>query len=156
MATPKSLADQYREVYLSGKWVVGTNLKEVIENISWTDATQKIGPHNSIAALVFHLQYYIKGVQQVLDGGSLDIRDKFSFDMQPILNASDWKQLRDSAILAADRFANTLEKLPSEKLADPFVDEKYGTYERNMLGMIEHGYYHLGQIVLLKKLMDIS
>ena len=35
-----------------------------------------------------------------------------------------------------------------------FVDEKYGTYLRNIDGMIEHAYYHLGQVVLIKKLLE--
>lgn len=156
MATPKILADQFREVYLSGTWVVNTNLQAQIENLSWTEATQKIGPHNSIAALIFHLHYYIKGVQQVLDGGSLDIKDKYSFDMAPINDATEWEKLRDSMIASATRFADSIERLTPEQLGSAFVEEKYGTYERNMHVIIEHGYYHLGQIVLLKKLMEIA
>jgi hypothetical protein len=43
--------------------------------------------------------------------------------------------------------------MQDEKLKDVFVEEKYGTYQRNIDGMIEHSYYHLGQIVLIKKLL---
>jgi hypothetical protein len=35
----------------------------------------------------------------------------------------------------------------------PFVDEQYGTYLRNIDGVIEHSYYHLGQISMLRKLI---
>jgi len=38
-------------------------------------------------------------------------------------------------------------------LTDDFTDEKYGTYQRNLIGILEHSYYHLGQIVLIKKLL---
>lgn len=38
-------------------------------------------------------------------------------------------------------------------LDKPFIDEKYGSYIRNIEGVIEHSYYHLGQIVLLKKMI---
>jgi hypothetical protein len=31
------------------------------------------------------------------------------------------------------------------------VEEKYGSVLRNIMGVIEHTHYHLGQIVLLKK-----
>lgn len=44
---------------------------------------------------------------------------------------------------------------PEEKLKEAFVEEKYGTYQRNLEGMIEHSYYHLGQIVLIKELLKI-
>jgi hypothetical protein len=33
------------------------------------------------------------------------------------------------------------------KLDEVFVDEKYGTYQRNIDGMIEHAYYHLGRLL---------
>ena len=35
-----------------------------------------------------------------------------------------------------------------------FVDQKYGDYQRNIDLMIEHAYYHLGQILILKKLLN--
>ena len=43
-----------------------------------------------------------------------------------------------------------IEQLPEEKLYLSFVDEQYGTYQLNINAMIEHAYYHLGQIVLIK------
>ena len=43
--------------------------------------------------------------------------------------------------------------MSNEKFNEPFVDEKYGLYLRNIDGMIEHSYYHLGQISLINKLL---
>jgi len=43
--------------------------------------------------------------------------------------------------------------MPDKKLNEIFVNEKYGTYLRNIEAVIEHSYYHLGQIVLIKKLI---
>ena len=43
--------------------------------------------------------------------------------------------------------------ITDEKLEEIFVNEKYGTYKRNIEGMIEHCYYHLGQISLIKKMI---
>ncbi|MEM8891667.1 MAG: DUF1572 domain-containing protein, partial [Bacteroidota bacterium] len=40
-----------------------------------------------------------------------------------------------------------------EKYKEGFVDEKYGTYRRNIDGMIEHCYYHLGQISIIRKMI---
>ena len=48
-------------------------------------------------------------------------------------------------------FAQIVEQMPEEKLHEIFIDEKYGTYLQNIESMIEHCYYHLGQVVLLKK-----
>ena len=43
--------------------------------------------------------------------------------------------------------------MSAEKLEDVFFDEKYGTYLRNIEGMIEHCYYHLGQVSLIRKMI---
>jgi hypothetical protein len=50
-------------------------------------------------------------------------------------------------------FINTIEKMETSKLHEPFVQEQYGTYARNLEGVIEHSYYHLGQVVLLKNMI---
>jgi len=53
----------------------------------------------------------------------------------------------------SEEFANLIEQMPDEKLDQFFVDQKYGTYKRNIEAMIEHSYYHLGQIVLIRKMI---
>ena len=65
----------------------------------------------------------------------------------------DWENFLTRFWNDAEEFASLIEQMPEEKLNEKFVDEKYGTYQRNIDGMIEHSYYHLGQIVLLKKMV---
>lgn len=154
MSLAQQVAAQYREIYLNGKWVIGTNLKEQLQDVTWEQATTKIGNLNTIAALTFHLHYYVAGVLRVLQGGTLDIRDKYSFDMPPIESQADWEKRTGQLWEDAETFASIVEQLSDEQLNAPFVDEKYGTYLRNVHVLIEHGYYHFGQIVLLKKLLN--
>jgi hypothetical protein len=47
-----------------------------------------------------------------------------------------------------------IEQLPETKLWEDFWGEKYGNFYRNFHGIIEHGHYHLGQIVLIKKIIQ--
>ena len=49
--------------------------------------------------------------------------------------------------------ANLIEKLPEAKLWKNIGDDVWGNYYRNIHGIIEHTHYHLGQIVLIKKLL---
>jgi hypothetical protein len=153
MNLSSQLAKQFREAFLDGDWI-STNYKAQISDVDWEQATTKIGSLNTIAALTFHVNYYVAGVLNVLEGGTLDIRDKYSFDMPPIESQEDWEKLRNELLSNAKRFAELMETITDEKYGEPFVDEKYGNYLRNMHGMIEHAYYHLGQIVLLKKLIS--
>ncbi len=153
MKLSTQLASRFREVLLNGHWVANTNFKEQLSDLNWEQATKKVGDLNTIALLTFHIDYYIAGILNVFKGGTLDIRDKYSFDLAPIQSQEDWDKLRNKLWDDAEQFANMVEQMPDEKLDEDFVDAKYGTYLRNMDGMIEHCYYHLGQIVLIKKML---
>lgn len=153
MKRTKTIADRFREVILNGTWIANTNFKDQISDLSWQQATTKIGSLNTIAALTFHINYYLAGVLNVLEGGPLDIRDKYSFDLPPITAQEDWDKLRQTMWDHAEKFARLVEAMPDQKLDEVFIDPKYGTYLRNIDGMIEHSYYHLGQVTLIKKMV---
>ncbi len=145
------LANRFREVILSGTWIANTNFKDQLQNLDWKIATAKFRDINTIAVLAQHVHYYVNGIKEVLLGGELEISDKFSFDFPPIESQQQWETFLSRFWNDSEIFAELLEKLSEEKLNAHFVAEKYGTYLRNIDGMIEHSYYHLGQIVLLKK-----
>lgn len=153
MKSSHQLSSRFRAVFLNGKWVANTNYKDLLESITWEQATKKISTLNTIALLTFHVNYYLEGVLNVLEGGRLEIRDKFSFDASEIKSKADWEALVNVLLVNSEKFAQHIEKMSDEKLDQTFVDEKYGNYDRNMNGMIEHAYYHLGQISLLKKMI---
>lgn len=153
MNLPTQIANQFREVHLNGVWVANTNLKVQLSDLTWEQATTKVGALNTIAILAFHINYYVAGLVNVFEGGSLNIRDKYSFDAPPIESKEDWEKLLSKMWNDAEKFANLVEQMPEEKLNGPFVEEKYGSYLRNIHAMIEHSYYHLGQIVLIKKML---
>lgn len=154
MSRSKFIAERLKEVLLSGHWVAQTNIKDQIENTSYTEAIEKVGTLNSIAALTFHLTYYLAGIIHVFEGGDLDIRDKYSFDMPPISSEADWNNLVSDYLLNSKKFIEHIESMPDSKWDEPFADEKYGLLQRNIEGVIEHSYYHLGQITLIKKLIN--
>ena len=147
------LAKRFREVLLDGKFIAFTNVKEQLSVLNMTQATTKISSLNTIAALTFHLNYYVQGVLQVFEGGDLTIRDKFSFDMDPITSEEDWIKLRDILFTNAEKFASHIDNMSDEKLDSHFVKEDYGSYHKNIDGMIEHCYYHFGQMVIIKKMV---
>lgn len=156
MKSTVALASRFREVILNGTWIANTNYKQQLTGLPWQVATAKLENLNTIALLAQHIHYYIKGVKQVFEGGPLDIKDQYSFDFPPIESQEAWDDFLNLFWNDAEAFALLIEQLPEEKLSEPFVDEKYGTYLRNIDGMIEHCYYHLGQIVLLKKMITKS
>ena len=147
------LTNRFREIFLNGQWVTGTNFREQIIDLSWEDAIMKIDSLNTIADLTFHVHYYVAGILNVLEGGKLEIRDKNSFDAPPINHSQDWKKLVGIFCRDAEKFARRLEIMPEEDLTKIFAERKYSDYLRNIDALIEHGCYHLGQIILIKKMI---
>lgn len=153
MKSSQQLADRFREVLLNGTFIANTNYKDQLEKLPLKMAQQQIGNLNTIAILAQHIHYYIKGVSDVFKGGNLEIKDAYSFDFPPFNSEKDWVVFLNIFFQDAETFASLVEKLSEEQLHAFFFDKKYGTYQRNIEGMIEHCYYHLGQIVLIKKLI---
>lgn len=153
MTRTEFLANRLQEVLLSGRWIANTNFRQLITSVNWQQATHKISSVNTIAALTFHLNYYTEGILKVFSGGPLDIKDKYSFDLPPVESETDWSKLVNAFLGNAEAFVQQVRAMPEENLDLPFVDEKYGSYLRNIEGVIEHSYYHMGQVSILKKMI---
>jgi hypothetical protein len=148
-----ALASRLREVLLDGHWIANTNYKEQLQSTNWKQAIQKVGNLNTIAALTFHINYYMEGLLNVFNGGKLEISDKYSFDLPGIKTEQDWNQLVSTFLHRAETFASKVEQMEDTLFDQPFVDEKYGSYLRNIEGVIEHSYYHLGQVSIIRKMI---
>ena len=152
MNTSEQLAKHFRDLYFGGNWTA-VNFKEVLSDVTWEQATTSVHNLNSIATLVFHMNYYVNPVLKVLEGEPLNASDKLSFDVPAITCREDWENLVQKALVEAETFAQKVAQLDESLFFEDFYDPKYGTYYRNLLGIIEHTYYHLGQISMLKKIL---
>lgn len=148
------IAKHLRDVHFGGNWT-SSNLKDNLADVTWQQATTQVYSFNTIATLVYHTNYYVDAVLKVLQGGSLDAKDKYSFDHPPIQSQEEWEKMLDKVWADAEKFAGLIEQLPENKLWEDFTDKKYGNYYRNLQGIIEHLHYHLGQIVLIKKIITL-
>ena len=151
-----TIATRLREVLLNGHWIANTNYKEQILSINWQQAIQKVASLNTIAALTYHINYYLAGLLNAFENGKLEISDKYSFDLPQIQSEADWSKLVTDFCDNSEKFANQVEQINDIIFDQPFIDEKYGSYLRNIEGVIEHSYYHLGQISLIKKMITLN
>jgi hypothetical protein len=155
MGLTTQLSNHIKQVYFGGNWTC-VHLKKVLENVNFEQAKQQYGTLNSILTLTHHVHYYVRAVTKVLEGEKLEAKDEVSFDCSAISNEQDWAQYKEDMWLEAERFATLIGMLDDAVLEQIFEDEKYGSYGRNLLGIIEHTHYHLGQIALLKKLTQMA
>lgn len=154
MGNSSLISNRLQEVLLDGKWIANTNFKEQIESLNVNQATMKLRDLNTIAALTFHINYYLDGLLRAFKTGKLEISDKFSFDVPDPLSNSDWEDLKRRFIDNSNAFVEFVKTLSDEELNAPFIDPKYGTCLRNIEGVIEHSYYHLGQVVLIRRMVS--
>jgi len=152
MNLSSQIAKHLKEVFFGGNWT-SVNLKDTLKDIGWEQATTSVYSLNSIAKLTFHINYYVSAILKVVQGGSLDAHDKYSFDLPPIQSQFDWEKLVNKTFTEAELLVSLIEQFPDDKLDKLFADEKYGTNYRNCQGLIEHTHYHLGQIALIKKII---
>lgn len=152
MNLSSNIARHFQEVYFGGNWT-SSSLKETLADVSWQEATTSIESCNTIATLVFHIHYFVSVTSKVLQGHPLDGNDKLSFDHPPIKSEEDWKKFTEQCFREGEAFSQLITQLPETNIWENLADEKYGTYYRNLQGIIEHTHYHLGQIALLKNIL---
>jgi hypothetical protein len=151
MSLTAQIAKHFREIHFGGNWTC-SNLKDNLADVTWQQAVTQVHSLNTIATLVYHTNYYVSAVLKVLQGVPLNAKE-FSFDHPPIRSCEDWEALLERTWADAESLAALIGQLPESRLWENFSDEKYGSYYRNIHGIIEHTHYHLGQIVLVKKIL---
>ena len=92
MNVSAQIAKHLREVYFGGNWT-WVYLKEHLDGLSWEQATTQVAGLNTIARLVYHINYYVEAQIKVLQGGPLESSDKFAFDVPPISTQEEWEAL---------------------------------------------------------------
>jgi hypothetical protein len=155
MNTSAQIAKHFREVIFGGNWCT-VSLKDILKDVTWEQANTQVYSFNTITALTYHIGYYVTAVLKVLEGGPLEAHDKYSFDHPVVASEEDWQQLQEKIWHEAETFASLIAQLPEGQLFQDFIGGKYGIYFRNLVGIIEHTHYHLGQIVLIKKILHTA
>lgn len=150
MKTTTQLAHSYHQFYFGPNWTA-SHFREQISDVSFDQATTKLEGYPTIAELVYHIHYFTRVAMGVLKGGPLTGHDRFSFDVPEMHSEAEWQSFLQEIWNEAHEMTGLIEALPDRHMAETFVEDKYGSYFRNILGIIEHGHYHLGQIALIRK-----
>ena len=78
MNTTQLIAKQLRDVYAGSNWTAAT-LKNKIATVTWKEATTQVYGLNTIATLVFHINYYTHEIANTLEGQAFASNDKYSY-----------------------------------------------------------------------------
>jgi uncharacterized damage-inducible protein DinB len=155
MVLTQHIAKHFRDVHFGGNWTC-VNLRDTLTDVNWEEANAKVRDMNTILTLTYHMYYYVAAVLKVLQGEPLNAKDEYSFKHPAINSQEEWESLLQQYWADVETFAALLEQLPEAQLLENFSDAKYGNYYRNMAGITEHTHYHMGQIVIVKKILKAN
>lgn len=146
------IATHLLEVFEGDNWT-DVNIATVIEDVSWLQAQQPTAASpNTIAALLHHLYYWNGIAMQRLNGKNPFIPESNGFDIGAFNNESDWNMLKEKTHASFIQLATAIKKFPDDKLGETYAAGK-SSYYKNFQGIVEHAHYHLGQMVVIKKLL---
>ena len=129
---------------------IGNNFKETLHGVGAEQATKNIaGNTNSTWQLVAHITYWRTAVVNRLTG--TDNPPPFlDFLLPEICNEENWKQALHDFESAYHLLRNAITHFNEENLNKP-SPRKGQTFYELMMGCLQHDAYHLGQMMLLKK-----
>lgn len=145
------IAQHIIDAHEGGNWT-GNSLREALKNVSLTAATATTkASTNTIASLVHHLTYWNNIMMRRIAGEVVDIPDVNGFDVPLLTTEKEWEVLQQNNLRSAHGLAAAILKDERQDLSDPILPG-YSSAYKNFQGCIEHIYYHLGQITMIKQL----
>jgi uncharacterized damage-inducible protein DinB len=130
----------------------------ILEGISATRAAERVLPGaHTIHELVFHVAAWLDEVCSLLGGAPPNFTKGFDWPEPGPVSDEDWQGAKAGLAEAHRRLSGTLADLPPARLDEvvgPDREPSEGTgltVHEVLVGLAQHGAYHLGQIALLAK-----
>jgi uncharacterized damage-inducible protein DinB len=153
MYNTELIAENLHHVYYGNNWT-DVSIADTLNGISYRQAIQKTDASaNTIAALVNHLWFWNTIILQRMNGVNPAIPEENGMDVTGINSEQEWSDLIHRLQISFDELINAVRAFPADKL-ELLVKDRTTTIGFNLLGIVEHAHYHLGQIVLLKNLVN--
>jgi uncharacterized damage-inducible protein DinB len=152
MSESKRISNLYQSIYNGNPWLE-VNLTNTLENVTAEQAYRKINPNlNTIWEIVNHLIQWRRNILRRVEGEVVTAPDHNYF--VPVLDPSEaaWEQSLQNLAKSQESWNVFFEDFNDTDLEKIYVNNEHSYYE-HIHGIIQHDVYHLGQIVILKKLL---
>ena len=152
MSESKRVSNLYQSIYNGNPWLEVT-LANTLENVTAEQAYRKINPNlNTIWEIVNHLIQWRRNILRRVQGEIITTPNHNYF--VPILDSSEasWEQSLQSLAKSQEMWNACLSDFNDADFEKIDQNNNHNFYE-DIHGIIQHDVYHLGQIVILKKLL---
>jgi len=131
---------------------IGTNFRETLQGVPAATARATAGNSpNSIWQLVFHVIYWRTTVINRLSG-NLNPPPFKDMSLPDTMDEEAWRRTQLDFETTYHLLRSTLMHFNPELLHQPSVKPEQTNYQL-IMGCLQHDAYHLGQLVLLKRLL---
>jgi len=138
--------------HFNGEPWLDVNIVETLKNISAEQAAKKIDNLNSIWQIVNQMILWREVLWKKLNGNTVFVSENNFFEEIENTSENEWKLLLKRLEHSQKIILNFL----SEQIQFDYdnVFQNGHTYYEHLQAILQHDAYHLGQIVLLKKLIQ--
>lgn len=142
----------FSETANGNNWT-GINATQVLQDITAEKAIKRINSnHLNVAELTAHLTCWNKVMAKRLDAENYQPTKEEDFPEINKLSEEEWNTLKQNFTISFNVLTEKLASKEAAILDAPMFEGGTSAY-RNLHGQISHLHYHLGQIVLLKKIL---
>ena len=142
----QTIAQRLDIIYKGEPWF-GESLQTKLKNVTETNAfKQPVNNKHSIAEILSHMEYWRKRFTLEVQGKILpEFSEVENWPEVNTLKKQGWKKLQTSFDETHNELVNALKKA-NGKLSEGLIT--------NLNGMVDHDVYHLGQIGIVKSLVN--
>jgi uncharacterized damage-inducible protein DinB len=133
----------------------GLSVKEALETIDHVQAVERINKQHNIAEILNHINQWKKfSFEKTAGDTGFDIVLNSNQDWKKIdhLTAREWQALRDMYFELNAELVDAIQHVKKDWLDQIVPDRKY-SFADLFHGIIDHDIYHLGQIIIVHKMI---
>ena len=152
MSESKRISNLYQSIYDGEPWLEVT-LAHTLKDITAEQAYRKINPNlNTIWEIVNHLIQWRRNILSRMQGETITTPDHNYF--VPVVDPTElaWQQSLQTLAKTQESWNAFLANFDDADFTKIYANNNH-TYYEHIHGIIQHDVYHLGQIVILKKLL---
>ncbi len=155
MKEQELLIKTFTELYDGAPWI-DVNIADTLNGLTAKEAATKPSPNfNSIWEIVNHVISWRETVLRRIRGENIESPEGNYFSYIRDRSESEWQKTREQFHESQLSWLGAIKKMKRKELDSTHEFSKFSNYEL-LYGIIEHDAYHLGQIRLIQKLVQLT
>lgn len=142
----------FNDLYDGSPWL-GVNWLETLNNISAEQASKRIAEgRNTIWEITNHVIQWRLNVLRRVQGETIVSPDHNYILPVEAVSETDWKNTLEELAVSQQKWLDFLKNFDENQFSKIYPNNQM-TYYEHIHGILQHDAYHLGQVVLLAKML---